>query len=101
MKKSQISNHFILIGSGPLKLYFSSGRSGGGAPPMHALPTGSIPFIFAYVFGKKCMHRRLAPPPMVQCPPPMGNPGSATKIRTAIQQNIVDMNFILNLVNLF
>ena len=98
MKKSQISNHFILIGSGPLKLYFSSGRSGG-APLMHAPPTGSIPFIFAYVFAKKCMHQRLAPPTVWH--PPMGNPGSATKIRTAIQQNIVDMNFILNLVNLF
>ena len=25
-------------------------------------PTGSISFIFAYVFAEKCIHRRLAPP---------------------------------------
>ena len=25
-------------------------------------PTGSISFIFAYIFAKRCTHRRLAPP---------------------------------------
>ena len=37
----------------------------GGALPAHAPPppTGSISFVFTYVFAKKCMRRRLAPPP--------------------------------------
>ena len=35
-----------------------------------ALPTGSISFIFAYIFAKKCMHWRLAPPQWVGTPPP-------------------------------
>ena len=35
----------------------SRGRRG--APPP---PTGSISFVFTYVFAKKCTHRRLAPP---------------------------------------
>ena len=34
-----------------------------GAPPAPPpRPTGSISFVFVYVFTKKCMHRRLAPP---------------------------------------
>ena len=37
-------------------------------------PTGSISFVFAYIFAEKCMRRRSAPPP-----PPTGNPGSATE----------------------
>ena len=36
------------------------------APPS---PTGSISFIFAYVFAEKCTHRRSAPPPTGQRPP--------------------------------
>ena len=36
------------------------------APP----PTGSISFIFAYVFAKKCMRQRLAPPPPTGRRPP-------------------------------
>ena len=41
--------------------------------------TGSISFIFAYIFTEKCTCQRLAPSPMGRCPPPpMGNPGSAT-----------------------
>ena len=39
-----------------------------GLPP----PTGSISFVFAYVFTKKCTCWRSAPPP------PTGNPGSTT-----------------------
>ena len=37
----------------------SRGRRRRPPPP----PTGSISFVFAYVFTKKCTHRRLAPPP--------------------------------------
>ena len=33
-------------------------------------PTGSISFIFAYVFAEKCMCRRLAPPPPTGRRPP-------------------------------
>ena len=33
-----------------------------GALPACAPPTGSISFVFAYVFAEKCTHRRLAPP---------------------------------------
>ena len=48
-----------------------------GAPPARPPPTGSISFIFAYIFTKKCVRRRLAPPQWVGAPP-TGNPGSAT-----------------------
>ena len=48
-----------------------------GAPPACAPPTGSISFIFAYVFAEKCMRQRLAPP-NGSARPPTGNPGSAT-----------------------
>ena len=47
-----------------------------GALPACVPPTGSISFVFAYVFAKKCTHRRLAPP--MGRRPPTGNPGSAT-----------------------
>ena len=40
-----------------------------GVPLAHAPPTGSISFIFAYIFAKKCMRRRLAPPPNGSAPP--------------------------------
>ena len=33
-----------------------------GVPPARPPPTGSNSFIFAYVFAKKCPHRRSAPP---------------------------------------
>ena len=49
-----------------------------GALPVRAPPTGSISFIFAYIFAKKCMRRRLAPPQWVGAPL-TGNPGSATE----------------------
>ena len=49
----------------------------GGSPRARPPPTGSISFVFAYVFAKKCTHRRLAPPQQVGAPP-TGNPGSAT-----------------------
>ena len=52
-----------------------------GVPPTHAPPTGSISFIFTYVFTKKCTYRRSVPSPMGQHPP-MGNPGSATDIHS-------------------
>ena len=35
-----------------------------------APPTGSNSFVFAYVFAKKCPHRRLAPPKWLGAPPP-------------------------------
>ena len=41
----------------------------GGAPPARAPPTGSISFIFAYVFAEKCTLQRLAPPPNGLAPP--------------------------------
>ena len=34
-----------------------------GALPVHTPPTGSISFVFAYVFTEKCTHQRLSPPP--------------------------------------
>ena len=40
-------------------------RGAAGACP----PTGSISFVFAYVFAKKCTRRRLAPPLMGRRPP--------------------------------
>ena len=43
---------------------------GGGATARAPPPTGSISFVFAYVFAKKCMHQRLAPPPTGRRPPP-------------------------------
>ena len=50
-----------------------------GVLPVHAPPTGSISFVFAYVFAKKCTHPRLVLPQRVSTPPPTGNPGSATE----------------------
>ena len=58
-------------------IHIGGSRGGAaGAPP----PTGSISFVFAYVFVKKYTCRRLAPPPPPtgRRPPPTGNPGSAT-----------------------
>ena len=41
----------------------------GGAAGMHPpLPTGSISFIFTYIFAKKCTHRRSVPPQQVDTP---------------------------------
>ena len=53
------------------------GGSRGGAAGMWPPPTGSISFIFAYVFAKKCIRWRSLPPPM-GWHPPTGNSGSAT-----------------------
>ena len=33
-----------------------------GAPPARAPPTGSISFVFTYIFAEKCTHRRLVSP---------------------------------------
>ena len=57
----------------------------GGAAGM-CPPTGSISFVFAYVFTKKCMRRRSAPPNGL-APPPMGNPGSATEMHKFYTEN--------------
>ena len=46
---------------------------GGGRRQCAPTPTGSISFVFAYVFAEKCTCWRSAPPP-----PPTQNPGSAT-----------------------
>ena len=44
----------------------------GGAPSAHASPpTGSISFVFVYIFAEKCTHQRLAPP-NGSAPPPNG-----------------------------
>ena len=45
----------------------------GARPP----PTGPNSFVFTYVFTKKCLCRRLAPPPTRVGDPPTGNSGSA------------------------
>ena len=37
-------------------------QGGGGLPLACASPTGSISFVFAYVFTEKCMRQRLVPP---------------------------------------
>ena len=58
-------------------------RGGAAAPPP---PTGSISFVFTYVFAEKCTRRRLAPPPPPP-PPPTGNPGSATDGDAEISEN--------------
>ena len=42
-------------------IVFIIGRSRGCCQHMPP-PTGSISFVFAYIFAKMCMHRRLAPP---------------------------------------
>ena len=46
-------------------LLIGGSRGGAGGAP----PTGSISFIFAYFFAKKCMRQRLAPPQRVGAPP--------------------------------
>ena len=64
-----------------LLLYSALAEPGGHhwrVPPPPS-PTGSISFIFAYIFAKKCTHWRLAPPQQVGTPP-RGNPGSATAV---------------------
>ena len=48
----------------PYPLADPGGRRG--APP----PTGSISFVFTYVFTEKCTHQRLAPPNGSAPPPP-------------------------------
>ena len=65
-KRSNLEHHHWWI----------QGGTAGTCPPPP--PTGSISFIFAYIFAKKCMRWRSAPPQQVGAPPPMGNPGSAT-----------------------
>ena len=50
---------------------------GGGGRARRTPPMGPNSFIFAYIFTKKCPHRRSMPPQRVHAPP-MGNPGSAT-----------------------
>ena len=68
-KRKDLANRAGIIGGS---------RGGGTAGVCPPPPTGSISFIFTYVFTKKCMHRRLAPPNGSAPPPPTGNPGSAT-----------------------
>ena len=49
-----------------LSLVDPGGGTTGTCPPP---PTGSISFVFTYVFAEKCMRRRLVPPPMGRRPP--------------------------------
>ena len=70
MTKRFASNYFVLrnpyfVGMG---FYIIGGSRGGAAAPPTP-PTGSISFVFAYVFAKKCTHRRLVPPQRVGAPP--------------------------------
>ena len=65
-------------------------RIQGGAPAPPPPPTGSISFVFAHVFAKKCTCWRLAPPPPP--PPPTGNPGSA--IGTHCRDNCEGVHYI-------
>ena len=59
-------------------------------------PTGSISFVFTYVFAEKCAHQRLAPPQRVSAPP-TGNPGSATgTLATATNEDAVSDTEVLN-----
>ena len=61
--RAHLFNRIPKLGLPSLLNEYSIGGSRG-APPVRALPppTGSISFIFVYVFTKKCMHRRLVPP---------------------------------------
>ena len=54
-----------------------------GVLPVNPPPTGSISFVFT----EKCTHWRLALPPWVSTPPPMGNPGSATALDLDMEIN--------------
>ena len=53
------------------------GRCGAPPPP----PTGSISFVFTYVFAKKCMCQRLVPPPPTGRRPPPPPPNGKSWIR--------------------
>ena len=56
---SKIQNEMLLLKN--LETPLESMTDPGGRR-WRAPPTGSISFIFAYVFAEKCTHRRLAPP---------------------------------------
>ena len=43
----------------------------GGAASAHPPPTGSISFVFAYIFARKCTHRRLVSPQWEILDPPL------------------------------
>ena len=45
-------------------------------------------FCFTYIFAKKCLRQRSAPP-MAQQPPPMGNPGSTTVCPPHMHINLI------------
>ena len=63
-----------------------------GALPAHP-PTGSISFVFAYVFAEKCMRRRLAPLQRVGASP-TGNSGSATAVES--YDKMIQICYIFN-----
>ena len=59
-------------------------------------PTGSISFIFTYVFAEKCTRWRLAPPP-IGWRPQTGNPGSASAgVCFCIRQNYNPITYLLS-----
>ena len=66
----------------PPSLDTIGGSRGGGAAAC-APPTGSISFVFAYIFTEKCMRRRLAPPQREILDPPLDTPGRMYFLNTS------------------
>ena len=60
-----------------IRVYYISGGSTYKGSRRVPPPTGPNSFVFTYVFTKKHLCQRLAPPPMRVGAPPTGNPGSA------------------------
>ena len=71
--------------------WIQGGAAGTCIPPPP--PTGSISFLFAYVFAEKCMRRRSAPPST-------GNPGSATGYVMNVQHFLQVLDFVTQFVHL-
>ena len=66
----------VPVTSGPTKCI---GGSGWGHARCTPPPMGPNSFVFAYIFTKKCLHRR-SMAPLTGAHPPTGNPGSATEM---------------------
>ena len=64
-----------------------------GGAPRRAPPTGSISFIFAYIFTKKCMCQRLAPPNGL-APPPPPPPPQREILDPPLVNEIYDQNWV-------
>ena len=80
--KTKTITFISTCGSKLLKEKYISLADLGGAAGARPPQTGSISFIFTYVFAEKCTRQRLVPPQWVGAPPPppTGNPGSATAL---------------------